>query len=88
MNNPPAYALSLRPAYGLAGCGSSNQCGSAYGTPMGPYGLQYGLAQAVPPPPAPPSAGFLASLPSWWPYAGLGIGGSLALVGIVLMASK
>jgi hypothetical protein len=74
----PAYALAMRPTLGVAGV--------PYGTPYGPYGLQYGLAQAAPPPP--PGAGVLASLPSWWPYAGLAVGGVLALTGIVLMASK
>ena len=89
MNNDqqrPAYPLAMRPPFGVAGCGVP------YGTPMGPYGLQYGLAQATPAapvvtPPA-PSVGFLASLPSWWPYAGLAAGGVLALTGIILMATK
>ena len=54
---------------------------------MGPYGLRYGLADATPAA-APAGAGLLASLPSWWPYAGLAVGGVLALTGIVLMSSK
>ena len=73
-----AYALAIRP--GLSGV--------PYGQPYGPYGISYGLAQAAPAAPAAPAAGgFMASLPSWWPYAGLAAGGVLALTGIVLMAS-
>jgi hypothetical protein len=78
-SNAPAYALAVRPQYGVGGV--------PYGQPYGPYGISYGLAQAAPAAPAPPSAGFLASLPSWWPIAGLAVGGVLALTGIVLMAS-
>ena len=92
MNNrsqeQPAYALSIRPPLGLAGC-----CGVPYGTPMGPYGLSYGLADdaAAAPPPAPAPSAFgsmLAKLPASWPYWGLGLGGALALTGVVLMATK
>jgi len=79
----PAYALAIRPALGVSGV--------PYGQPYGPpYGLRYGLAQAAPAavtPPA-PSAGWLSSLPTWWPYAGLAAGGVLALTGIILMATK
>lgn len=84
-----AYALALRPSLGVAGCGSSSQCGVPYGTPYGPYGLQYGLGDAAAAPAAPSTFGdMLAKLPSSWPYFGLGIGGTLALVGIILMATK
>lgn len=77
------YALEV-PFYGMAGCGSPGamtQCGAPYGTPMGPYGLSDAPAPA-------PGPGWMASLPTWWPYAGLAAGGTLALVGIILMASQ
>ena len=78
------HALEV-PFYGMAGCGAPGvmtQCGAPYGTPMGPYGLSDAA-------PAPPSAGgWMAGLPSWWPFAGLAVGGTLALVGVILMATK
>jgi hypothetical protein len=76
------YPLAV---YGVAGCGGTmTRCGAPYGTPYGPYGL----ADATPTAPAPVSPGFLASLPSWWPYGGIFLGGALAITGIVLMATK
>jgi len=72
---------------GLSGCGQWSQCGVPYGTPYGPYGLSQSPAPAPAPKPA-PSPGLLASLPSWWPFAGLAVGGVLAVTGIVLMATK
>jgi hypothetical protein len=72
---------------GVGGCGATNQCGAAFGTPYGPYGLsQTPAAPAAVTPPTKP--GLLASLPSWWPYATLGLGGVMAITGIILMATK
>jgi hypothetical protein len=78
--------LALRPPVGVNGC-ATNRCGVPYGTPYGPFALNWGLADA-PAAAAPASDGILSKLPSWWPYAGLALGGAMALTGIVLMATK
>src|SRR5208337_3667242 len=51
------------------------------------YQAFYGVGDA-PVVPAPSTVGvLLAKLPSWWPFAGIAVGGVMALTGVALLAS-